>query len=360
MGNLLAPLLHQLLLSLVVFAILFIVISALLARSRFGGMIGGLLRVVASYFYSPFIYLRKGVHELADYARDGESRFERSDQYLLRKVLLMLSGALLLVSIGILTVGGVGMWNHARAWNELRRQIGQATRQVADEQAEKARLTVYLGGLDNQWQSGREPLITAYQRSRTRLADSLEAANRRLAEQVGQIGSTEAAVAQFFPNLAQYLQNNRENPGWYVGNIRDQARSAIDNLAVNDTSKAVMHRYVENWYQARMTLEDPRQMGEEELRRVLQPARRDSIARAEALEQAIPRDEARKAELGSEAKAEGKGVLWEPLRAFLRFLLVVWVAGVAIEAIALAVLTAANIQRLRERADGAPGGPPRD
>lgn len=360
MGNLLAPFLRQLGLSIVVFVILFIVIGVVLARGRFAGMVVGLLRVVGSYFYSPFLYLRKGIGELADYAREGERRFEHTDQYLLRKVLLMLTGALLLVSIGILTIGGVGAWNHAKAWIERSGQARKVTVRIVGEQAEKARLVTFVAGLDDQWQNGRQPLIAAYQRTRERLADSLRTANRGLAGQIERIGNTESEAARLFPNLVQYLQSSEENPAGYLDFVRNRAHEVTDNLSVSDTCKALLNRYVENWYLERMTLEDVARMDDEALRRVLQPTRGDSTARIAELEEVIPQDSTRQRELRTDARREAKGVVSAPLRAFLRFLLVAWAAGVAIEALALAVLTAAHIQRLREKTDEAGADTPRD
>jgi hypothetical protein len=353
MGNLLAPFVHQLLLGLVVFVVLFVVIGALLARSRFGGMVGGLLRVIASCFYSPFLYLRKGVGELADYAHEGERRFAHTDQYLLRKVLLMLIGALLLGSIGVLTIGGMGAWTHAREWLRLQTQQHRIAVEITEQEAEKARLASYLAGLDDQWQNQREILIAGYQRTREHTADSLRSANRGLTTQIQRVGESDAPTAQLFPGLVGFLQSNEENPLGYLGYVRDRALQAIDQSPIVDTCKTMMNRYVENWYQGRLMLEDPRMMGDEALRRVLQPTRPDSMARVEYLERAIPQDRERQAALRADAREQGRGVTREPVRAFLRFLLVVWIGGMAIEALALAVLTAANIQRLRERADAA-------
>ncbi len=358
MGNLFAPLLNHLLLSLVVFAVLFIVLCALLARSRFGGMVGGLLRVIASYFYSPFIYLRKAVQGLADYSQEGERRFARSDQYLLHKLLLMLSGALLLGAVGILTVGGVASFHHAKGWVGLHKQVGQVTTRIGSERAEKARLVVFVGALDDQWQNRREGLINAYQNTRVQTADSLDRANQQLALRIDQAVAADAAAAALFQDLVRYLQGNMESAEWLYSRVRDQATNAIGNLGTSDANKQLMNRYTENWYQARMTRMDPRQLGDYELRRVLQPAHRDSAQRSEALDQIIPQDEAQRAQLRSEARSEGRNVFWQPLRAFLRFLVFVWIGGIVIEAIALAVLTATNIQKLRERADSGQEAPP--
>ena len=75
------------------------------------------------------------------------------------------------------------------------------------------------------------------------------------------------------------------------------------------------------------------------------------MSRVQYLDQDIPRQESSLQGLRGEAKSEAKGILWKPLMAFLKFIAFIWGAGITLEALALAVLTAGNIQRLRENSD---------
>lgn len=202
--NLIAPLFLNLALGVMVFVVLFVTITFLLAREQFTAMLRGLGRIIGSFFYSPFVYLRKAIRGLADYGRQGEKELVRTEQYLLHKLLLTLSAGSILIAVAILSVGMVLGAGQAQQWIAVRKAIKVQQQILETNQADLTSLTRQINQLDSVWTNHREVLLSAYEAERRQKADAARAENQALIKQLSQAAQSDRSILYIFDNMQYY------------------------------------------------------------------------------------------------------------------------------------------------------------
>lgn len=331
---------------LIVFVILFVSISYLFAKDKFLSMIIGLLRLLASFFYSPFVYIKRAVVGLAEYGTKGEAEFSQSKQYLLNKLMISLQGLLVVLSVAVLAVSLVSGWNQMLPPKPLQEQIGSLEGLVGKQQSELGETGPKVKQMEADWTIRRDSLTKAYALERTKKSETVLTENADLAGRISQLGDT---VQQCFLQIRDYYsQNEYQNSASQFERVNAEVRDYIGKLDVSDAAKGLMHTYNDNWYFLKLSGLEMSGFSESQLRSALQPAYNTLKKRLDYINEILPSQETELAELKKEAKYDIEALLLQILYGLLQFILLVWVAGLFIESLWLAIHIGANVEKIQD------------
>jgi len=333
--------------SIVVFIILFLLIAYAFARNRFGAMLGGVFRIIASFFYSPFVYLKKAVLALAEYGQKGEAEFLETRQYLLNKLLLSFQGALVILSVAVLARGFVTAWSEWLPPKYLREAISELKKQLGQEKKELGQVAPTVEKMESSWAKQRDSLVRVYREERSNKAARLTTENQEL---VNRFASFDERVRQVFESIRQYhAQNEYHRQAAIFENVRDNVRLYYINPYLQEQEpKDLLNRYNDNWYAVMLAKLELSNFSERQLRSAIQPTYEALKTKLNELNSTIPYREEQLSQLRAQAKYNFSALFLQIAYTLLQFIIFVWIVGLIIEALWLSVHVAVNVQKLRE------------
>jgi hypothetical protein len=126
----------------------FAVFAAIFAGGRLRAFAGGIGRVLLAIVVSPFVFLRKAVGSVMAFTPSEESAYQKSDQYLLNKAMLVLQAILIVVAIGALSAIVVVTWNTLVPPSEIRRDAKTYAVDVETQRAKALAANARVAKLD--------------------------------------------------------------------------------------------------------------------------------------------------------------------------------------------------------------------
>jgi hypothetical protein len=332
--------------TLIVFLILFAAIAYFFAREKSVAVFSGVILIALSLFYAPFIYLRKAVLGLADYSAKRKTEFVQTRQYLLNKLLLTFQALLVILSIAILATGFVSGWNQMIPSKQLREAISSTGEDLKRLKSELQEIEPAVEQMETAWSTRRDSLISVYNAERVHRGEKMIAQNIDLANRINARSDT---AQQALIEIRNYYTQNEylDGPSQYEPLITE-AMNYIERQSLSEETKTLLLNYVDNWYAQMLSRFETRVLSESQLRFAVQVTYHVRQKRLDNLKETIPAQEKELAqfrtELGYNFGALGVQILYT----ILQFILFVWVVGLVIESLELAVDTAANVQKIQE------------
>ncbi len=332
--------------TLIVFLILFAAIAYFFARKKSLAVFSGVVLILLSLFYGPFVYLRKAVLGLADYSAKRKTEFVQTRQYLLNKLLFLLQALLVLVSIAILATGFVSGWNQMVPSKELRETISTTENELQKLKVELQEMEPAAKQIETVWSTQRDSLIKVYNTERAHIGEMMIAQNNDLATRISTSSDT---AQQALSEIKYYHAQNeyRTGPSEYEP-VMTEIKNYLDRQSLSPEVKTLLLNYNDNWYAQILSRFEIRALSEGQLRFALQPAYHNRQQRLDYLKETIPSREKELAQFRAELRYNFGALGVQILYTILQFILFVWVVGLVIESLQLTVDTAANVQKIQE------------
>jgi len=348
MNQLLTILAENLVATIIVFVVLFVAVVYLFAKEKFTQILLGLLLIIASLFYAPFMYLKNALLELAEYGAKGESEFVKTKQYLLNKFLFSLQALLVLISIASLASGFVSSWNRMLPPKPLRESISQLKHQLEKERPELAEINPRVSEMEMAWTTKKDSLVNLYSAEREKRAATAAKENKELERTINRGDEPTRDLFNGVKSSLAWYETYYGYPGAFE-NGRTSARYTVERSVISDENKQLLHKYCDNWYLTMLARFDISSLTEAQLRSAVQSEYRTLKNRAQVLANLIPHQEQELASLKSEAKYDVPAFLLGVVVNLVSFILLIWVIGLIIEALYLAVHLAVDIHKIREQ-----------
>lgn len=337
---------ENLIAEIIVFLVLFGLIAYLLARDKFVSLLYGFFRVIISFFYSPFIYMKKAVLSLAEYGTKGEGEFIKTKQYLLNKLMLSLQAVLVVLSIALLASSLVSGWNQMLPPKDLRVAISNLEEELGKEETELQQIEPNVKQMDAAWSNQRDSLIGAYNLEHARKNQAALAENADLADHISRLG---AAVEQSFLQVRNYYsQNESFDRAFQFERVKTDVKDFIDRLGAPQEAKELMLKYNDNWYALMLSKLETSNFSEAQLRSVVQSTYSNLKDRMDYINRATPYQQQELTRLQAQVKYDIKALFFQFLYGVFQFILLVWAVGLTIEALWIAIHVAANVQMIQD------------
>lgn len=332
--------------TLIVFLILFAAIAYFFARGKSFALLSGLILIIFSLFYSPFVYLKKAVLELAGHSAKRNTEFEQRKLYLLDKLLFLLQALLVILSIAILASGIVSGWNQMVPSKELREVISATGEELQKLKVELQEIEPAVKQIETVWSTQRDSLIKVYNAERAHIGEMMIAQNNDLATQ---INSSSDTAQQALSEVKYYHGQNeyRTRPSEFEP-VMIEIKNYLDRQSLSPEVKTLLLNYNDNWYAQMLSRFETRALSEGELRFAVQPAYHNRQQRLDYVKETIPSREADLAQFRTESKYNFGALGLQIVLTILQFILFVWVIGLVIESLELTVDTAANVQKIQD------------
>mgnify|MGYP000890483837 CR=1 FL=1 len=330
-----------------VFLALFFLIASLFAKERLGQMLQGLLRILASIFYSPFVYMKRAVLSLADHGVKGETEFSKTKQYLMNKLMLMLQALLVIFSLAVLSAGIVAAWNSMLPPKHVREFVKNLKMEIKTNQTDLAVIEPQVKQMEQLWNTQRDSLIKAYKEQRNKNIETLRADNLQLEKQ---IYSNSGDYQNNLEIIKNYLsQNEYQRSARQYARVKEDVQNYLERTINDSAAKTRLQRYISNWYSLMLSKLEIDNFSESQLRAAVQPNYKSMKEKAESLPQTISRQESQLAEAKSAAKLRFPAFFLGILISLAGFLAVVWVIGLIIEGLWMGLHMAGNIEKIRDK-----------
>lgn len=336
------------------FIVLFLTFGFIFCGGEAGPFIGGMIRVVVSGVYSPFVFLRRSAGIVVNFAKRGEADYSVSEQYLLNKLLLWWQAVVIVFAIGWLSVGVVRTWYALLAPAEVRTELASTRQRLADEQQQLAAATADVTRLDSEWNQQKDKALAAYRLEREKTIREADQRNTAIAAAIQQSGNAQAindlGVAQ------RYAQTGSSNR---IQGIRDDLdRWIYQQYYLDEGSKSQLRAWSANWQltaQARLELNT---VSVDSLRAAAQPNYNSTVNKKAELEARVPETERTVQQLEENARLRWSGALLTLTVSIVQFLFAVWLLGVLTEGLALMIRLADNVHAIRGALSAQPDQPP--
>jgi hypothetical protein len=304
-----------------------------------------IIRTTFSFFTSPLHYLRKTVSELA--MGEANPRLLNVDHYLLKKMLISMQVALLIIFIVGCGLAAAGSYEALLPPRYMRVALSETQKELEKTRQEYQVNSQRLKQEDSDWANKRQDLINQARK------DELQ----KKAQVEGQIRADEAAIASS-PDAARALAAIKnyfaERQGYY--GVVEQAKEFINRLPSlnqNDTSHLIS--FCDHWSELQ-ALSSNRPKTEDEIRAEVQPDHVELAGLVESENSQIPSLQERVKALDEECSQNyhpGRMVL-SFLSFFLMGILYTWGAGLIIEAFSLSIYLAGDVKQIRTQLESSP------
>lgn len=346
MAELFAIFKQNLLWALMLWVVFFVLFAALFAGRQLTSFAGGVARVLAGIVISPFVFMRRAVQGVLRFNRAEEEGYRASDQYLLNKAMLVLQALVIVIAIGVLSAGVVATWNEWVPPSEVRRGAREYAKRVEGQRTTTATANAALAKLDTEWTQKADALVATFRREREErkatAQKNMAATNEIFATYGSPQGKTKFAEMQQY---ALSVELSRDN-------IR-YAKSRLDSMAsygwgLASWEQQTLGAWTERWETKALAELELANVPMDALRNEAQPTYPQAKEASDRETATLASMEEHSARLNEAASLKWKAALWSALRAFVAFLLFVWVWGALIEAVWLAIRIADDVRRMRE------------
>lgn len=314
----------------------------LFMREKTGYTLLGLLRLIASLVYSPLVYFKKLFVRLTEFGIKGDKEYASSKQYLLNKFLVITEGLLIIAGVLIISAGLVNTWNSFIPPEYLREQIKNVTEQIQTSEVQFQVSKQKFDALEAGWQNQKTTLINNYKAERENKKNAAIKENKS-------IETKYAGDQQFNQILSYYTQNsspyNKNNAEYYKSNVQNW----VNNLPADENKKTTLNKYAENWYIIKVADMELGGFSEESLRQEIQPDYQSLKYQVDDYTRSKARMEQVLTELNIEARYNFKALFIGLLATFIMFVFYLWLIGLFLEFIFLALDLATNVRKVKEK-----------
>ena len=330
---------------IIIFIILFLLISYLFAKDQLPQFIFGLLKVIGSIFYSPFIKVKKITLKLAEFGSRGEQLHSHTSQYLLTKIILILEAALIILSISILSSGLISGWNSFLPSKYLRENASHLEDLVSDSKDKLSDLNSQVEELDEAWQNNKTKYFDDVKKSKKDMISGLKSENTRLESSIPVDEKSKEALK----NVKQYLDANsgitstreidevKRNAMYYVNN----------NYSLTEDSRGYLRTYIGNWAEIKNTTNELNSLTEEKVRSENQPNYLSLKSQLKGAQSSFDYYTRELQNVKANMHYNFGSLFLSILIALLTVIILVWLVGTAIELLNLSVDLATNVNHLK-------------
>lgn len=300
----------------------------------------GLLRIIASIFYSPIIYFKKLFDSVNTFGKKGEKEYEESNQYLLNKFLIIIKGFWIIVGVLILASGIISSWNSFLPPEYLRNQISEYEDyiQKADSSFESSKQK--YEELESAWSQQSAQLINNY---KSEIQKKISDAQKEMNGIKNTYQNNEV-----FDAISRYIsENENTDSDYYLEYYKNQSISYAENNEYDENIKLQLKKYVESWYLQKMESKNLANASDEYIRNQIQPEYENLKSEVDNYNNQKASLESELESLKKEASYNFESLLWGLLQTILTFIMFLWFMGLFTEMIFLVVDMAGNIKHIR-------------
>lgn len=339
--------------ALFVSGVLFIAFLAVFARKKTGWVILGFLRVVGALFSEPVRYLHRIIHQYAGVGSEGLGSVPGTKKGLLATFLFYLQVGLAVGAIGILSLGTISAWKAflPPSWAEARLEAGR--RNLESSRKELETLRGKLTSLEGSLAQKKAEVVSQFRAQRQKtLQDSAQVmANAEKA--VMPVPSGADALGKIKAFLAD---KSAPTTTWESSDPKEKVQMFISNSVMADAgTKAALQNYIDAWYQRMVAQVELANFDENQIARQLE-VERGTLSDSVREKEAELKDEGTQVEALKEAASFRFGsALLALVTALGQFLGFIWVSGLLLELLELALRHICNVQDIRDRLDRGDG-----
>jgi hypothetical protein len=337
-----AVLVAELLYAFVLFLVLFCLFLGLLAKGRVRELLGGFFRLFISFFYCPYVYLKKTAGMVADFGKKREEELARSHHYLGSRITMLLRATLIVAVIGVFSFFVVTGWEAMLPSKFYRLAEKNTETQLEREQAQAATISAHFNQLEQDWTNRKDALIEEFKASKKKQIDSLMAANAELETKLSATPEAERALV----SLKHYLTSDNANLG--------AAQQYAQMLYTSEEARAELNKYVTDWNTARILSRQMESLSPEALRHSIQPDYENTKQNVQYWNTQVSSTSATLAQLRAQMIYSPENLLISALSGAFLCLLIIWIVGLFLETYTFSTDVMDDIQRIRELAE-APG-----
>lgn len=329
--------------------ILFVIIGALLlflfAREKTGEALLGIAKSIASFFYSPFIFIKNAILELADFANRKEESYQGSKQYLLNKILLLSQTFLIIISILILAQGVITSWNAFLPPKYIRDSISSTEENLDANKKRQNEITPFIEQMDSEWNSKREQLVKDFKTDRQKRINQSQSNNTKIESDL----SNDNSINQLFFSIKNYLFQNESAGASRLERVKNDAIEYVNRQNISESYKTSLLNYINNWDIILLSQIELKTLSKSNLRNSVQPNYNSLKNEQENILQAIATLESSLSSLKIQAKYNFDFLLLGLLVTLITFVLYIWIIGILIELLWLSVDIASNIRAIKNQ-----------
>jgi gas vesicle protein len=304
----------------------------------------GLLRIIASIFYSPIIYFKKLFDSVNTFGQKGEKEYEESNQYLLNKFLIIIKGFWIIVGVLILASGIISSWNSFLPPEYLRNQISQYEDYIQKTDSSFESSKQKYEELESAWSQQSAQLINNY---KSEIQKKISDAQREMTGIKNSYQNNEV-----FDAIARYIsENENTDSDYYLEYYKNQSISYADNNEYDENIKLQLKKYVESWYLQKMESKNLANASDEYIRNQIQPEYANLKSEIDNYNNQKADLETELASLKKESSYNFESLLWGLIQTILTFIMFLWFMGLFTEMIFLVVDMAGNVKHIRGIAD---------
>lgn len=321
------------------FVALSCIFLALLAKGRIRELLRAFFRLLLSFFYCPYVYLRKTIGIIADFGKKREEELAQSHHYLGTRITMLLRMALLITVVGVFTSFVVAGWEAMLPLKYYRVAEKNTATQLERQQAQLATISAHLNQLEQDWTNHHDSLIADYKASKKKEIEDLTAANGQLEAKL----SSSPEGARVFSGLKRYLDSGNATLA--------TAQQYIQMFMTNEEARNDLNKYVANWNTAKHLSQQLEDMPPKGFREAIQPDYEATRQNAQYWNNQVSSTASTLSQIRAEMHYSPESLLLSALSGAFLCLLIIWGVGLFLEAYTQATDVMDDIQRIRQLAE---------
>jgi hypothetical protein len=330
---------EELLYIVLLFLVLFCLFLGWLAKGRIGELLGGFFRLLLSFFYCPYVYLKKTVNVVADFGKRREDELVRSHHYLGTRITMLMRAVLIVTVVAVFAFFVVTGWEAMLPAKYYRIAEKNTETQLERQQAQLATISAHLNQLEQDWSSHRDALIGDYKASRKKQIDDLNSAN---AESETKLSSSPEG-ARVLAGLKRYLDSGNANLG--------TAQQYTQMFIASEDVRSELNKYLANWNSVRSLNRQLENMSQDDLRRAIQPDHASTKQNVQYWNNQVSSTASTLAQIRAQMRYSPEALLFSVFTGAFICLLIIWGVGLFLESYTLATDMMDDIQRIRQLAE---------
>lgn len=332
--------------SLFALILLFLLFLAAFARKRTGWVLLGFLRVVGALFAEPVRYLDRIIRQYGGVGEKGLGSVEGTHRGLLATFLFYLQVGLAVGALGILSVGTIVAWKALMPPTWAQVQLDSARKTVDTDRQNLEAAREKLKALEGGMAQKKAESVNLFKslRQKTLQDSATNMANAEKAVKGNPSGADALAKIKVF-------LSDKSTPAttWEVNDPKEKVEQFItNNVAADDATKATLLTYSNAWYQKMVAQVELATFDEAQIARQLEGERAALANDITSKEGELKYESANLEELKEAASYRFGGAIGALLLAIGQFLAFIWVSGLLLEVMELALRHAFNVQEIRD------------
>ncbi len=329
---------------IILFIMLFVLIAFLFTREKFPNTIKGFFLVIASLFYSPFIYFKNSLISISDFSLRGEKGEQGTKQFLLTRFLTALQALLAIIVIIVITSGLITAWEILLPPKYAREENARLKEELEKLQAEFDRLKPDVDKMEREWNNNKVQLINSYKNETETASNKAKNENTSIEQKL----SGNSIANQYFFSIKNYLtQNEYQYKVSRYETIKNEAENYIERQDVGNEIKYSLKSYIQNWYTIMINNYEKNNFSDEQYRSKIQPEYSSKNSTVINLNHQIKNTQNQIDNLQPVLKYNFEKCFLTLLTTLLSIIVILWVIGLLLELLWLSVDIAGNINRLR-------------